>query len=199
MVRTQGLASGVIIARSAYERNRLIRGLGIGPSKIELVLNGASLGRAAVGESHPYVASVDTTYAPGELTAVAYREGTETGRVSLTSASGPAQLDVQVDRELIDANDRDLAYVDIMLVDGQGNLHNSEDRAVTVAVEGPAVLQGLGSGNPCTEETFGSATHDTFNGRALAVIRPTGAGTVTATVTAPGCDARTVTIEAKSR
>ena len=45
------------------------------------------------------------------------------------------------------------------------------------------MLQGLGSGNPCTEETFGVATHDTFNGRALAVVRPTGAGTITVTVT----------------
>ena len=47
---------------------------------------------------------------------------------------------------------------------------------MTVAVDGPAVLQGFGSGNPCTEETFGSPTHDTFDGRALAVIRPTGRG-----------------------
>ena len=67
---------------------------------------------------------------------------------------------------------------------------------MTVAVEGPAVLQGLGSGNPCTEETFGSSTHDTYDGRALAVIRPTGAGTITVTVSAPDCDDRTVIIEA---
>ncbi len=67
---------------------------------------------------------------------------------------------------------------------------------MTVAVGGPAVLQGFGSGNPRTEETFGAPTHDTYNGRALAVIRPTGAGTITVTVSAEGCDDRTVTIEA---
>ena len=166
--------------------------------EVELLVNGASVGRSAVGASHPFVAEFETTYTPGEVVAVAYRDGAETGRVSLTSASGPAQLDVQVDRELIDASDRDLAYVDVALVDADGNLHSGEDRAVTVAVDGPAVLQGLGSGNPCTEEMFGSPTHDTYYGRALAVIRPTGAGTITATVTTAGCDARTVTIEAKS-
>jgi hypothetical protein len=68
---------------------------------------------------------------------------------------------------------------------------------VTVTVEGPAVLLGLGSGNPCTEETFGADTHDTFEGRALAVVRPTGAGTITVTVAAPGCETRTVTVEAR--
>ncbi len=92
----------------------------------------------------------------------------------------------------IDADDRDLAYVEIALVDADGNVHIGEDRAVTVAVDGPAVLQGLGSGNPCTEETFGSPTHDTFDGRALAVIRPTGPGTITVTVSAKDCDDRTV-------
>jgi beta-galactosidase len=142
------------------------------------------------------VAIVDTTYAPGELTAVAYRAGAEAGRTSLTSASGPVQLDVQVDRARIEASDRDLAYVEVTLVDGSGNVYASEDRAVTVAVDGPAMLQGLGSGNPCTEETFGSATHDTFNGRALAVVRPTGAGTITVTVSAKDCDDRRVAIEA---
>ena len=65
-----------------------------------------------------------------------------------------------------------------------------------MAVDGPARLQGLGSGNPCTEETFGSATHDTYNGRALAVVRPTDAGTITVTVSAKGCEERGVTIEA---
>ena len=58
------------------------------------------------------------------------------------------------------------------------------------------MLQGFGSGNPWTEETFGAPTHHTYNGRALAVIRPTGAGTITVKVRAEGCDDRTVTVEA---
>jgi beta-galactosidase len=81
-------------------------------------------------------------------------------------------------------------------VDADGNLHSSEDRAVTVSVDGPAVLQGFGSGNPCTDETFGRPTHDTFNGRALAVVRPTGPGAISVTVSAKDCDDRTVTFEA---
>ena len=152
--------------------------------------------RAAVGDAHPYLATIDTTYTPGELTAVAYRNGSETGRCSLVSASGPVQLDVQVDRARIDATDRDLAYIAIALVDAAGTVLSGEDRAVTVEVDGPAVLQGLGSGNPCSEETFAAPTHDTFNGRALAVVRPTGAGTITVTVSAKDCDDRTLTIEA---
>ncbi len=164
--------------------------------EVELLLDGAAVGRSKVGELHPFVASFETTYAPGDITAVGYRGGAETGRASLTSATGPVQLDVQVDRAHIEATDRDLAFVDVTLVDVVGNLHSSEERAVTVAIDGPGMLQGFGSGNPRTEETFAAPTHDTYHGRALAVIRPTGAGTITISVSAEGCDDRTVTIEA---
>ena len=164
--------------------------------EVELLVNGAPVGRSRVGEAHPYVASIETAYVPGELTAVGYRDGAETGRTSLASASGPVQLDVQVDRNRIDATDRDLAYVDITLVDTDGNLHRGEDRPVTVALVGPGVLQGFGSGNPCTEETFGSPTHDTYNGRALAVVRPTDVGTISVTVSAKDCEDCAVVIEA---
>jgi beta-galactosidase len=180
---------------SGYEGKPITVEVYADADEVELLLNRDAVGRAKVGESHPFVAIVETTYAPGELVAVTYRDGAETGRCTLASASGPVQLDVQVDRERIDATDRDLAYVDIALVDADGNLHSSDDRPVMVVVEGPAVLQGLGSGNPCTEETFGSDTHDTYDGRALAVVRPTGPGAITVTVSAKDCDDRIVTIE----
>jgi hypothetical protein len=37
----------------------------------------------------------------------------------------------------------------------------------------------------------------TFDGRALAVVRPTGAGTITVTATAEGCDPVRVRMEAR--
>jgi beta-galactosidase len=164
--------------------------------EVELLVNGEPVGRSKVGDELGCLASFETTYEPGEITAVAYRAGAECGRWSLTSATGLAKLRVSVDRGRIDATERDLAYVAIALVDDAGTVHTGDDRPVTVTVDGPAVLQGFGSGNPCTEETFGSETHDTFLGRALAVVRPTGPGTITVVVSAKDCDDRTVTIEA---
>ena len=84
-----------------------------------------------------------------------------------------------------------------MLVDGNGVVHHSADRPITVEVTGPGELLGLGSANPCTEETFGEPTHHTYKGRALAVVRPTGAGMVTIIVTTPGLVPQQVTIEAQ--
>jgi hypothetical protein len=42
------------------------------------------------------------------------------------------------------------------------------------------------SANPETTERFDSPTWTTFDGRALAVVRPTGIGAITVTVTSEG-------------
>ena len=164
--------------------------------EVALLNNGVEVGRAPAGEKHRYRAEFETVYEPGDLVAVAYRKGTVCGRTSLTTAQGPVALDIRADRSEIRADDTDLAFVDITLVDATGTTYTCMDRAVTVTIDGPAVLQGLGSANPCTYETFHSPTHETYDGRALAVLRPQGAGTITITVAAPECPTKTVVIEA---
>ncbi|HLL61957.1 MAG TPA: hypothetical protein VK401_02840, partial [Propionibacteriaceae bacterium] len=69
------------------------------------------------------------------------------------------------------------------------------DRPVSVAVSGAARLAGMCSANPKTAERFDADTWTTFDGRALAVLRPTGPGSVAVTVTAAGLEAVTVPLE----
>ncbi|MGA6222069.1 glycoside hydrolase family 2 TIM barrel-domain containing protein [Streptomyces umbrinus] len=164
--------------------------------EVELLLDGAFLGRLPAGPDHRYRAEFDTVFKPGELVAVAYTGGREQGRATLVSASGPVRLSVAADRPGIRADDTDLAYVDITLTDAHGSLHLRHDRPVTVEITGPGVLQGLGSARPDTEEPFTAATHTTYDGRALAVVRPTGPGSIGVTVTAPDCAAVTLTVRA---
>ena len=165
--------------------------------ELELLVNGTSIGRQPAGRARHFRTTFETTFDPGEIVAVAYRDRTEVARCTLQSGTGLAALDVRADRPEIRADDSDLAFVDIALVDGDGRLHHSEDRAITVEVEGSGELMGLGSANPCTEETFAGTTHHTFNGRALAVVRPTGPGTVTVIVTTTGLVSQQVTINAR--
>ncbi|SFR84512.1 Glycosyl hydrolases family 2, sugar binding domain [Agromyces sp. CF514] len=154
--------------------------------EVELRLDGAPLGRATVGESRKFRADFETVYRPGELVAVAYRDGVETGRTALAAASEAFDLRVLADRTSLRADGTDLAYLAIELTDEHGTVHATHDRTVTVTVVGPAVLA-LGSGAPITEEGFTAPQHRTFDGRALAIVRPTGAGEITVTVTADGC------------
>ncbi|GAB6902664.1 glycoside hydrolase family 2 TIM barrel-domain containing protein [Kineosporia succinea] len=158
--------------------------------EVALLLEGAEIARAAIDT---YRASLETVYRPGELTAVAYRDGQETGRTSLRTAGSPC-LTVTSDRERLHADDDDLAFLDVELRDADGILATSADREITVAVSGPGTLAGLGSARPRTTERFDADRWTTFDGRALAVIRPTGAGTITVTVTSPGLNEVTIEV-----
>ncbi|SMD27277.1 glycoside hydrolase family 2 TIM barrel-domain containing protein [Kibdelosporangium aridum] len=151
--------------------------------EVELLVNGNSLGRKPVGEHHRYRTEFETTFIPGTVTAVSYCDGRKTERSELATAIGDVRLSAAVDRSFIKADVDDLAFVDITLVDSHGVVFTGTDRRITVAVNGPGILQGLGSADPTNEETFTGHGHRTFNGRALAVIRPTGPGEIHVTIT----------------
>jgi beta-galactosidase len=163
--------------------------------EVELFVNGRSAGTRQAGAAQRFRAEFETVYEPGVLEAVARRGDAETGRAELRSAKGPVRLDVSADRPHITAHPHDLAFVALTLVDDEGVLHGSADRRVGLALEGPGILQALGSADPATEEGFGDTTCTTFDGRALAVIRPTGPGQIVVTVTADECDPQAVRIE----
>ncbi|MET0885262.1 MAG: glycoside hydrolase family 2 TIM barrel-domain containing protein [Mycetocola sp.] len=165
--------------------------------EIELLLNGLSVGTALTGPAHHFRAAFDVPCEAGELIAVARVSGRETARTVLRSLSGPIGLHVDVDRPVIRADDRDLAYVAIELRDAAGTLATATDATVEVSIDGPGVLQGLGSARPETEESFLSASATTYEGRALAVIRPTAAGEITVTVSAPGFADALVSVNAR--
>ncbi|RXZ71204.1 glycoside hydrolase family 2 TIM barrel-domain containing protein [Agromyces albus] len=164
--------------------------------EVELLLNGRTVRRATPGVSRPFVTEFDIPYEVGELEAIAYRDGAELGRVSLQSAHGPVQLSVVADRTEIRADDSDLSFIAIELRDANGNLASDRDVLVRVAIDGVAVLQALGSARPDTEESFHTGEHTTYDGRALAVVRPTGIGPITISVSADGFESVTTVLEA---
>jgi beta-galactosidase len=165
--------------------------------EVELLLDGVSLGTEPAGEKNRFRAEFEVTYTPGELVAVARTAGEETGQFALRSATGPVALAAVTDRTEIRADDTDLAYVTVTLEDADGTVALGVDRQVTVSVDGPGVLAGFGSAAPATEESYLDDVHTTFDARALAVVRPTDAGTITVTATAPGCDPVRVTVTAR--
>ncbi len=156
--------------------------------EVELLVNGDSLGRRPVGPQHRFRTEFETVYRPGELVAVAYRDGAETGRGILRTATGPVRLRVDAERSTVTASGGDLAYVTVALTDADGTVHTAADRPVRLELTGPGTLQGYGSAEPATEERFDTTEHRTYEGRALAVIRPTGPGKIGIRATAEGCE-----------
>jgi hypothetical protein len=156
--------------------------------EVELLLNGRSMARSAVGTDRAHLARFEVPYEVGELCAIAYLSSEEQARTILHSAVDPVRLALMSDRHTLVAGDTDLAFVTITLEDDQGNVANHRDRRISVTVEGGGILAGLGTGRPCTEEMFGASECTTYDGRALAVVRPTSAGEIEVTVSADGCE-----------
>jgi beta-galactosidase len=164
--------------------------------EVELLLDGVAIDRSKVGTARELRADFEVTYQPGTLSAVAYTDGVETGRTSLTTAGDALVLVADADRTGLTADGRDLAYVTLTLTDGEGGSHPGRDRRVEITVHGPAVLAGVASGNPSTDEPLTGTGCTTFDGRAVAVVRPTGPGDITLTARADGCVPATVRLKA---
>jgi hypothetical protein len=155
--------------------------------EVEFRLNGAPVATTPVGTVRSFVAEANVPYHPGILEVVAYCRREEIGRSALRTAGEPTLVRLEADRTEVHADSQQLAYVAISLVDDNGVLNPIRDRTVTVEVEGAAVLQGIGSGAPATDESFLDNSCTTYRGRALAAVRATGeAGHVTLTARTAG-------------
>ncbi|HEY8588641.1 MAG TPA: DUF4982 domain-containing protein, partial [Naasia sp.] len=138
--------------------------------EVELLLNGRSLGRKRAGARKGFVTRFRAPWEPGELVAIGYRSGRESGRSILRSAGAP-RVRLTAERLELAPDGHDLAFVTIALADDDGTADPTAVDDVTITVAGAAALVAYGSAAPATEEGFTGATHSTYRGRALAVIR----------------------------
>ncbi len=154
-------------------------------TEVELLLNGRSLGRRPCGPDHNFTAYFEAPYEPGTLVAVACDGGAELGRMELTSAGTAVRLEARTEPA-----GEELIYVNLTLRDENGLVADGVDTELTVSVSGAGELAGLGSGDPKPIHGYAGDTARTFHGRALAILRRTGAGEIAMTAsTETGLDA----------
>ncbi len=145
--------------------------------KVELLLNGKSLGKKKLKECK---AIFKTKYVSGKLEAVSYDEkGNKLATSFLESASG--DIGVVVAPEKTVAVPNEILYVPVEIRGENGVVECNADKTLTVAVEGGELLA-FGSANPCTEEQYHTGTFTTYYGRALAIVRAGKSGKVTVSV-----------------
>ena len=166
--------------------------------EVELFINGVSQGRKPAGRANGFTAIYEVTYEPGEIVAVAYKDGKETGRYSLQTAGSDLHLDVQVENEALKADGQSLAFLTASLQDSRGILDAWTKKTVKVEVEGAGALQGFGSGEPQPTRGYQDPECPTYDGRVMAVIRAEKeAGPIRVTFTAEGLAPVTVTLQAE--
>ena len=164
--------------------------------EVELFLNGCSLGRKPAGKENGFIATYEITYEQGELLAISYREGEETGRDVLYTAKEEVQMQVECEGETLKADGEDLAFVTVKLIDDKGVENLFAQKEITVTVEGVGTLQGFGSADPRAIGSYDDTTWKTFDGYVMAVVRAgRETGTIKVRFDAEGCESREVEIQ----
>lgn len=137
--------------------------------EVELLLDGRSLGKKRAGAAAGFVARFDVPYGAGRLRAVGYRNGSPGASAELRSAGKPS---LTLRPEHITDGDR-LRYVWVELADADGIVCVAAEDTVTVQVSGGR-LAGFGSAAPAPTGSYVDDVHDTYYGRALAVVQVDG-------------------------
>ncbi len=145
--------------------------------RVQLFLNGRSLGVRDNAQGNKWQRHFTVNYQPGELVAVGYRqvdgEYIPAERRVLATTSGAAAIELTADRGQFSADGRDLVYLTAQLRDKNGRpvYLRDLDRKLSFEVSGPADLIGIGNGNPVSRESFQDLSHSTHHGRLVAVVR----------------------------
>jgi hypothetical protein len=114
---------------------------------------------------------LDVPYEPGELKAVAYKDGRQIGEAVMKTAGAPAAIRLTPDRTTLASSGDDLCYVLVEAVDTDGNLCPLADNLVEFKIDGPAAIAGVGNGNPLSLEAYQAAERKLFFGKAILILR----------------------------
>lgn len=163
---------------------------------VRLKLNGSEVGTKPVKK---YRALFKVAYKSGTLMAEALDErGKVISSHSLTTAGAETVLTAKPDKKVLRANNQDLCYLPIEFTDKAGNLKPYVEQRVEIDVSGAATLAGFGSALCKTDEVFDKNYHDSYRGRALAVLRAGNTpGKAVITVNSTGVEPVTVEVEVK--
>lgn len=168
----------------------------------ELFLNGKSLGSQ---KKNPVAKNSterfrlmwkNVNYEPGELKAVAYKNGVKLGEHVLETTGEPTSLKLTPEKKVLTANGEDLSYILIEAVDKAGRPHPLASQKVEIALKGKGVIAGVGNGNPQSFESFQASQVYLFNGKAM-IILGSGfeSGEATITISAEGLKKATTHIK----
>ena len=166
--------------------------------EVALFLNGKSLGRKPASRSTKFIASFAVPYQAGTLKAIGYKDGKEVKTAELSTASQPVRLALTADRTTLHANNQDLGYITVELLDAKGRRHPKAENAVQFTISGPATIVGVGNANPVSLESYQQPKRKAWQGRCLAVVKAgSQKGTITVKARAEGLVPATVTLQIK--
>lgn len=141
----------------------------------------------------------DVVYQPGELKVVAYdAEGRAEEEKIIRTAGKAAALKLTPDRTELKADGEDLCFVNVSIVDKNGNPVPIDTRSVKVKVSGAGTFRAIGNGDPTCLEPFHLPQMHLFSGQLTVIVQSSmEPGKIHVEVTGQGVKKATACIEVK--
>ncbi|MGN1191872.1 MAG: glycoside hydrolase family 2 TIM barrel-domain containing protein [Dorea sp.] len=154
-------------------------------------------------------ATFNVTYAAGTISAKAYDESGKqitdiAGNAVVSTPGTPSNLDVQVNKNAIDADGSSLAYISVEVEDANGNLDTTATNAINFSLTGNGEIVGVDNGDQATTDKYQqssaltsttSAQIAAYAGKALVIVRSTkDAGSFTVNVSSDGLTGGNATV-----
>lgn len=118
---------------------------------------------------------MDTKYEPGTVKVVAYDANGKTAAVKeICTAGEPHHIELEADRGVIKADEEDLAFVTVKVVDKDGNLCPLAAHEIRFKVKGAGDYRAGANGNPVSLESFQRPRMKVFNGMMTAIVASNG-------------------------
>ena len=142
---------------------------------------------------------MDTKYQPGTVKVVAYdANGKAVAEKVMKTAGEPYKIVLEADRNSIEADGKDIYFVNVKIVDKEGNFCPTDEREISFKVKGAGVFKAVANGNPSSLESFQTPKMKLFSGQLTALVQSAEkGGIITLEATAKGVKAGKISIEVR--
>lgn len=142
----------------------------------ELFVNGKSYGRQSKNntslQNRYRLMWMNVVYEPGEVKVVAYdATGKVVAEEIVRTAGKPHHIELSADRSQLTPDGKDLAYINVKVVDKDGNLCPMDDRLISFSVQGSGTFRAVANGDPTCLELFHLPRMHAFSGQLTAIVQ----------------------------
>lgn len=140
---------------------------------IEMYFDGKLMGKQNTRDFSNNTITWYLPYKPGKLEAKGFNGTNEVAHYTLVTSKATNKAVIKADRNILKADGQDLSHISILLEDENGNPVQTDDRKITIKVEGAGKLLGIDNGDLRRENSFAGNELKTYFGKALAIVQST--------------------------
>jgi len=142
---------------------------------VQLDASGTDEALAALDRQKRYrLMWMDTVYEPGTVKVVAYdKDGNAVAEEEIHTAGKPHRIELSADRTRLSADGKDLSFINVRVVDRNGNLCPDASHKIKFNIRGAGTYRASANGDPINLELFHLPQMSLFKGQLTSIVQTT--------------------------